>query len=34
MKDYDAGIISEKYSLVLLEEEIENYNLGLKDLTE
>lgn len=31
---YDAGIISEKYGLVLLDQEIDNYDFGPKDLTE
>ena len=31
---YDAGIISEKYGLVFLDQELENYDFGPKDLTE
>lgn len=31
---YDAGIISEKYGLVFLDDEVDNYDFGPKDLTE
>ena len=34
IKDYDAGIISEKYGLVFLDQEVDNYDFGPKDLTE
>ena len=34
IKGYDAGIISEKYGLVFLDQELDNYDFGPKDLTE
>lgn len=32
MKNYNSGIISEKYGLVRLDQEVENYNFGPNDL--
>lgn len=34
IEGYDAGIISEKYGLVFLDQELDNYDFGPKDLTE
>lgn len=34
IQGYDAGIISEKYGLVFLDQELDNYDFGPKDLTE
>lgn len=34
MSGYNSGIISEKYGLVRLDQELDNYNFGPKDLKE
>lgn len=34
IEGYDAGIISEKYGLVFLDQVLDNYDFGPKDLTE
>ncbi len=33
IQGYDAGIVSEKYGLVFLDQVLDNYNFGPKDLT-